>query len=421
LGTVVLAAFVTLGIPGAIGAVSTPTVSAFPSANLLDGQTISVSGAGFDQNVQVGTAECLIGATGPGQCDLTGVSFVTTDTSGSFTIAFNVTRFINVGGAITDCGVPNSCVIGTEETATPALSATVGLSFQGVPVVPPVVHVDPSTNLTDHQLVHLEGTGFTPRSSIATVECLSGSTAVSDCDLSTILIVNADPSGNFDGTYQVAKFITVNGSTIDCGGPAGCAVGAGNVDIYVQRSLAPISFANPPMSKPVVIVSPSTNLLDGQMVSVTGSGFSPDATVRVSECRPPVTASSDCAVQSDQLTSADASGSISMLYKVARFIQVASATVDCGAAGACELKASDVNDFQQGSIVPIAFGSQVSAGPNQGASATSPLGSLAMTGYDPWWFVWVGGGSVMIGAAMLAAARLWGAVRRSLREPEDRG
>jgi len=408
---IVLAAFVIVGFPGAGEAVTAATVSASPAADLLDGQTITVSGAGFDQNVQVGTAECLDGATEPGQCDLTGVSFTTTDNSGSFSIGFNVTRFINVGGVIIDCGIPNSCVLGTEETANPALSTTVGISFQRVPVVPPVVHVDPSTNLVDHQSVHIEGSGFTPRSSIAVIECISGSTAISDCDLATILIVNADSNGTFDGEYQVARMITVNGSSVDCGGPAGCVVGAGGVDIYVQRGLVPIFFSSAPISKPTVLVAPSTSLLDGQTVTVTGSGFSPTANVLVSECRSPVTGPSDCAAQTDQLTSADASGSISTQYKVARYIQVAMTTVDCSVTGACQLEVSDVNDFGQGSGVAIAFEVQAAAVSNQGQGLNATAGSLAMTGYDPWWFVWVGCGSTIVGVAMLAVSR-WKTVRR---------
>jgi hypothetical protein len=257
LGTFALAALVVLGVPGAAGAVNSATGSATPTTDLLDGETIAVSGVGFDANAQVGVAECLTEATVPGQCDLTGVMFTTTNQSGSFSIEFNVMRFINVGGEITDCAAPDSCVLGMEETANTSLSVTVGISFENVPVVPPIVQVDPSTNLIDRQSVQVEGTGFTPRASIALVECENGSVAIGDCDLSTILIVRADSNGNVESTYQVTRVITVDGSNLDCAAPNGCALGAGNVDDYAQRSVVPVSFANAPVPKPAVTVVPS--------------------------------------------------------------------------------------------------------------------------------------------------------------------
>jgi hypothetical protein len=260
--------------------------------------------------------------------------------------------------------------------------------------------------LIDHQSVQVEGTGFTPRASIALVECEKGSATASDCDLSTILIVTADPNGNVESTYQVTRVINVDGSSLDCAAPQGCALGAGNVDDYAQRSVVPVSFANAPIPIPAVTVVPSTNLLDGQAVTVTGSGFSAYATISVSECGSAATGPSDCAVGTVQLTSADASGSISTTYKVAQDIQVASTTVNCLVPGACELVVADASDLQQGSVVAIAFELQPTGGSNPGPNPTTPAGTLAMTGYSPWSFVRVGSGLVIAGFAMLAASRL---------------
>jgi len=406
LATLVFATLVGLGRPFATGAVTLVSGSASPATNLLDGETIAVSGAGFDPNTQVGIAECLSGATEPAQCDLTGVSFATASVSGSFSIQFNVTRFINVGGAIIDCAAPNSCVLGMEETSNISLSVTVGISFENLPVVSPSIQVDPSTNLIDHQSVQVEGTGFTSRASIALVECTNGSTAVSDCDLSTILIVRTDPNGDLDSPYQVARIIDVNGSTIDCAALMGCELGVGNVDDYLQRSVVPISFANAPVLTPSVTVVPSTNLLDGETVTVTGLGFSAYATISVSECQSGATGPADCAVATDLLTTADAFGSVATTYKVAQDIQVASTTVDCLVPDACELGVANVNDFQQGSLVPLAFMLQVTGIPNSVPNPLGPVGSLAMTGSSPWSSVAIGSGLVIVGFAMLAASGL---------------
>jgi hypothetical protein len=254
---IALGTLVVLGVPGVAAATSPAIASANPASDLRDGQTIAISGAGFDPDAQVGMVECLIGATGTAQCDLAGIRFTTTDAAGSLSSQFTVTRVINVGGALTDCATPNACVLGLQESANPTVSATVALSFEDVPIVAPAVTVGPSTGLLDAQTVEVEGSGFTPGATVALLECPADSLLVSDCDFSTGLFVQADGGGTISTTYRVVRIITVTGTSLDCAEPLACVLGVGNVDDFAQRSVIALSFANLPMPVPTPPPAPS--------------------------------------------------------------------------------------------------------------------------------------------------------------------
>jgi hypothetical protein len=251
-----LATLVALSLSGVATATGLVTASANPASGLLDGQTITLSGTGFDPLAQVGMVECLTGTTGTAQCDLAGLRFTTTDASGSLSSQFTVTRVINVGGVLTDCATPNACVLGLEETDDPAVSATIALSFADVPIVAPVVTVDPSSGLLDAQAVAVEGSGFTPEATVALLECPAGSVLVSDCDFSTVLFVHADGGGMVSTAYGVVRVITVGGSSLDCAEPLACVLSVGNVDDFDQRSLVALSFAEVAIPAPVTAPGP---------------------------------------------------------------------------------------------------------------------------------------------------------------------
>jgi hypothetical protein len=66
----------------------------------------------------------------------------------------------------------------------------------------------------------------------------------------TILIVTADPTGAVDTAYRAVRVITVNGASLDCAAPTACALSAGNIDDFDQRSLVAVSFAGLPVPGP---------------------------------------------------------------------------------------------------------------------------------------------------------------------------
>src|SRR5712691_11863720 len=169
--------------------------------------------------------------------------------------------------------------------------AVVGMSGSGASIATgalsalPVVTVTPSTNLVDLQQVTVTGSGFSANAQIGTVECRPGALNEADCDLSTLVYSHADGSGTFTLARYVRRLITVNATTVDCGAPSGCILGAGNIANLSEANGQAIFF-NPkvPPQGPKITVTPHTKLVDHQLVEGDGTGFSPATTVSIAQC-----------------------------------------------------------------------------------------------------------------------------------------
>ncbi len=114
-----------------------------------------------------------------------------------------------------------------------------------------------------------------------------------------------------------------------------CVIGAISGLDLANAVFAPLGFA--PLPPRTTTVTPATDLLDGAVVSVQGSGFTPSTTVYfcqgVDEGAPGF---EDCGGPS-QSAVVDASGEFSANYTVQRFMTIAGApgtTRDCAASSA---------------------------------------------------------------------------------------
>jgi hypothetical protein len=114
----------------------TPTLAVVPSAELADGQVVTVTGTNFTPNVLVGMAECeaVAGSNSPSDCDLSTASSVESDGAGDFSISYSVTRILNVNGANVDCAV-TACLLGAADVSDYSVSASAALGFN--PTIPP--------------------------------------------------------------------------------------------------------------------------------------------------------------------------------------------------------------------------------------------------------------------------------------------
>src|SRR5712691_4926828 len=110
---------------------------------------------------------------------------------------------------------------------------------------------------------------------------------------------------------------------------------------------------------PVVTVSPSTGLVDLQQVTVTGSGFTPNAQVASAQCRPGAVGESDCDLSTVVYGQADQNGSFTQKRYVRRLIAVNANTVDCGAPSGCILGAANIADLSQANGQAIFFNPNV--------------------------------------------------------------
>jgi hypothetical protein len=96
-----------------------------------------------------------------------------------------------------------------------------------------------------------------------------------------------------------------------------------------------------------VAVTPSTGLVDGQVVSISGSGWNSGALIGYCEAVPlePIS-ESDCATAIPDVTTADVNGNFSVSLTVQRLITVGNQLIDCAAPSApCVLAAADANDI----------------------------------------------------------------------------
>ena len=87
-------------------------------------------------------------------------------------------------------------------------------------------------------------------------------------------------------------------------------------------------------------VTPSTDLIDGQVVQVTGSHFAPSSLVGMAVCLVGATNASGCDVGHQVLIASDATGSFSQGFAVPREITLRTVATDDCAATACALGAN---------------------------------------------------------------------------------
>jgi hypothetical protein len=243
-------------------------------------------------------------------------------------------------------------------SAAVAVAASGGAS-SGAAVVLPVVTVSPRTGLVDLQKVTVTGTGFTANAQIATVQCRPGAIGVADCDLGTLVYSQADTNGAFTLGRYVRRLIAVGSTTIDCGAPAGCILGAGNVANLTEANGQTIFFnPNIPPKVPAIKVTPNANLVDHQLVTVSGTGYAPESSVYISQCfaHPATGTYQVCDYSTSRYETVDANGAFTATNMALETRQVIYApwgtqTVNCAVApGWCDI---EVRASGFGSSAPV--------------------------------------------------------------------
>lgn len=273
---------------------ATPKVQATPSFGLADHQSVIVAGSGMIPNGSAELAQCQAGAPPSfSTCDSSTVRSVPVGANGHFSATWIVHRILNLssGGPVPntfDCASkPGACILSAGNISGVPAPATDYLSFN--PAIPPVAQrlkITPTTGLVDHQLVQLEGSGYTPGDQVVVIQCQKGATSAQGCDYGTITYTTAGFLGHFHITYVLHRVIQIGTSPFDCASkPGACVVAAANEQRTSEAASQPLSF-NPSMP-PVtanITVTPHTGLFDNELVGVAGKGFTPFSVITVSEC-----------------------------------------------------------------------------------------------------------------------------------------
>jgi hypothetical protein len=237
------------------------------------------------------------------------------------------------------------------------------------PPPPPELAASPAAGLADGQTATVTGTGFLPDSEVYVAQCLADGTRFTRCSR-LAGVAQVDEQGTLEGTVKVRREIGYGDEKADCATVAGgCTLETGVTYDGTRRSVASISFdpALPPAPPPVVQVAPAAGLEDGQSVSVTGSGFSPGATVALLECAglaPDDTELEDCDLSGVTTVEADDAGAVSTDFVVRSTIATRTdGVIDCATADTpCVLAVISLYDDAERGAVALAFGGSQAAG-----------------------------------------------------------
>ena len=146
--------------------------------------------------------------------------------------------------------------------------------------------VSPDTGLVDGQIVHVSVTGLAPHASAGMEQCVSGHD-IDGCDGSSFVLAITDDHGAFQRDVQLLAVLHTPIGDVDCRTSADpCVLGANTDFTNVGAVFTALAFdpSGPLAPPPTLTVTPSTGLIDQQVVALDGSGFRPDVSLQVLEC-----------------------------------------------------------------------------------------------------------------------------------------
>jgi len=236
------------------------------------------------------------------------------------------------------------------------------------------VLAEPSTGLTDGQTIAISGSGFTPYVTLGAVLCSAGAAGgggVGFCELAHYDNFQASSEGTFADDYVLRRYIvTPNEGTVDCAESTDrCILGVGNISDYDESGGSFISFAGAPSPPPPSLeVTPTTGLVDGQVLTVRGTGVraAPDGWLR--QCPADDLDSASCRRLDAQADGPPVGGQLAVTVAVTRLL----GDVDCAAAPGCVLATTEYAGRL--ATVPLAF-----MGPEPGTTAPTTSTTASTT------------------------------------------
>jgi LPXTG-motif cell wall-anchored protein len=346
-------------------------VTVTPDTDLVQFQSVSLAGSGFNPSGGVQIVECRADATSPADC-LQGSSFVPTSPTGTFATPVVVRRILHLESGDFDCASsPGACALVSSSFGASTVVVVSPVSFDpGAPVPPPPsISVVPDTDLTPGQSVTVTGANFAPSSPVGVGECLSGAQIFGPCGPG-LQVAISDANGAFTKTLTVGRGVVDFGSfppqVVDCAESSGrCSVVASSSDGQDHAAHALDFDASVPIPVPDTNVSPQFDLPDRALVHVHSTGFAPGEHVVVSEC---AAGAADVFACGNGLIGglvADGSGVVDTTIRVRRdivtpqgflVIDDLGGTTNCAVAvGTCVVRVQSLDDPLVISDVPIGF------------------------------------------------------------------
>lgn len=340
-----------------------PAISVAPATDLVQGQSVTVTGSGFAPAAFVDLGQCLTGSTPFGYCSNPGGASVFTDANGAFSTSFLVRRgvldYTNSPPAVIDCASAAQLCSVTAFAYEGGDSASAPVDFDAsVPIHVPDVSVSPQFDLPDRALVDVHTSGFAPGEQVLVSQCDADAPAFGyPCTNGPVNILTADANGVVDTSLRVHRTLTYFGGLVVDSGTANCADAVGECVIRAASLDDPLAVTDVPLGfdptavapPPVITTSPAGPFTDGEQVVVHGSGFTPGATLGLAQCA----ADGDpngrtCDSQPGGLFDpffADQNGEFTRTVTIHAEVQTTDATIDCAGGTACMLFAANRNDY----------------------------------------------------------------------------
>jgi hypothetical protein len=112
-------------VGAATRAAAKTTLTATPDSNLRDGQSVTVTGAGYPANAETDLVQCEQDQG----CDFSNLQLQDTDTDGNYTTTFTVRRIITLGSETVDCVAKQDCVLVSLDISDLSTGAQTAITF----------------------------------------------------------------------------------------------------------------------------------------------------------------------------------------------------------------------------------------------------------------------------------------------------
>jgi hypothetical protein len=373
------------------GPLPAPSATVTPSSALRDVQLVRVSASGFLPSATITVAECSVDAT---LCQPLDAPPVAAGHDGTLEADVHVLRTLRTGGPAFDCAV-RACVVRLSTADGDVATAPLSFDSSQPLAPPPAATVVPDANLGDGQAVAVHAVGFAAGDTVALSQCTVPSDVHEVPACAPLATATVPTTGVLDAT------VAVHASVVDSFGIARtCGTARCVLDIASTHApddvRAPLAFGGPAPVNPSVTldVSPSSGLVDRQVVDVSGDNLAPSPTGDLPllyECVTGVFQYA-CATSGGGMVVPDGAGHYATTFRVQRVVVGADGTrYDCGdAPGRCALTLDLTH------AVPLAFDASVppAAAPTVSLTPAGPLAdrtdvTVHATGLVPGSFVGV--------------------------------
>jgi len=202
-----------------------PSITADPAADLVDGQTVTITGDGYVPDERYWVAQCPASTVSMDVgCVVYGDASWTSDGVGHVVAEPSVLAFPGP----TDCRVDACTVSLVDLAANLSIEPRATIAFDpDAPLLPrPEIEARPSTGLRDGQTVRVVGSGFDPGEVLLLSECIAIDASPEVCLLDEGVQATVADDGTVDAQVVVhLSFTQSNGDVADCA-RWGCAVRA---------------------------------------------------------------------------------------------------------------------------------------------------------------------------------------------------